>query len=29
MKIHNHLEFHFHLSNKKALYYNMRSYYES
>ena len=29
MKIHNHLEVHFHLSNKKALFYNMRSYYQS
>ncbi|CAI2367062.1 unnamed protein product [Moneuplotes crassus] len=25
----NHLEFHIHLSNKKALYYNMKTYYES
>lgn len=27
--ISNHLEFHIHLSNKKALYYNMKTYYES
>jgi len=27
--ISNHLEFHIHLSNKKALYYNMKMYYES
>lgn len=26
-KCHNHLEFNFHLSNKKALFYNMRNYY--
>jgi hypothetical protein len=25
----NHLEYHIHLSNKKALYYNMKTYYES
>ncbi|KAL4438061.1 hypothetical protein ABPG74_016840 [Tetrahymena malaccensis] len=29
LKIHNHLQDNFHLSNKKALFYNMRSYYES
>ena len=29
MKIHNHLENNFHLHNKKALYYNMKFYYEA
>ncbi|EGR30742.1 tubulin-tyrosine ligase family protein, putative [Ichthyophthirius multifiliis] len=29
MKIHNHLQDNFHLSNKKALFYNMKNYYES
>lgn len=28
-RIHNHLENNFHLGNKKALFYNMRAYYES
>lgn len=28
-KMHNHLENQWHLSNKKALFYNMRSYYEA
>ena len=27
LKSHNHLEFHWNLSNKKALYYNMKAYY--
>jgi hypothetical protein len=29
LKIHNHIENNFHMGNKKALYYNMRAYYES
>ncbi|EGR31979.1 tubulin-tyrosine ligase family protein, putative [Ichthyophthirius multifiliis] len=29
LKMHNHLEDNFHLTNKKALFYNMRSYYQS
>lgn len=28
-KMHNHLEDNWHLSNKKALFYNMREYYEA
>lgn len=28
-KMHNHLENNFHLGNKKALFYNMRAYYEA
>ena len=28
-KVHNHLEFNWNLTNKKALYYNMKSYYEA
>ena len=27
--MHNHLEFHWHISNKKALYYNLKKYYEA
>lgn len=26
-KMHNHLEYHWHISNKKALYYNLKKYY--
>jgi len=26
-KVHNHFEFHMHLSNKKALFYNLKKYY--
>ena len=29
LKSHNHLEFHWNLSNKKALYYNMKAYYQA
>lgn len=29
LKMHNHLENNWHLSNKKALFYNMKSYYEA
>ena len=29
IKMHNHLEFHWHISNKKALYYNLKKYYEA
>lgn len=29
LRIHNHLENNWHLSNKKALFYNMKSYYEA
>ena len=29
IKVHNHLENNFHLGNKKALFYNMKAYYES
>ena len=28
MKVHNHLEFNFHLGNKKAFFHNIRQYYE-